>query len=117
MMHFCAHRFDPCWLQRQVDQTESWKLLRDGAMHPDCPLLVLVHPGSLMGSYAMHYQYYGQAIGWRSPLELRQHIARELAEWDDDEANMLGDFIDEVVPPTMGVSQMPCLSTGMGRPC
>jgi hypothetical protein len=53
------------------------------------PLLIVVHPGSLVGSLNMHW-------GWRSGNCIRDAITQEIKNWEGDVAVVEGDLDDEL---------------------
>lgn len=73
----------------------------NGTVDTTRPLIVLVHPGSLMGSYAMHYEDAAEARETggglvMEPGELRTEVAGDVRAFPGDRAVVLGDFIDEI---------------------
>jgi hypothetical protein len=81
------------------------------------PLLILVHPGSLMGSYKQNYleahEDGEEPEHMLDPAVIRQETAREVLEFDGDLAAVIGDFSDEI-QPGFGYSRT-TLADALGR--
>jgi hypothetical protein len=85
--------------------------LVEGVTDTGRPLLIIVHPGSLEGSYAMDYrdQFDGDEAPehMTDPALIREGTAREVLGFEGDLAAVLGDFCDEIEygyrfgPPTL----------------